>query len=99
MKTQVKERKGQRAPAAVKIGMSRQVVIPKRIHDDLGLAPGDYLEVEREGDRVVFTPKTFVERRLAEGLYDVRNGRVHGPFVSPSALIRSLRKTKKPNHS
>ena len=31
---------------AVKIGVSRQVVIPKKIHDKLGLAPGDYLEVE-----------------------------------------------------
>lgn len=26
--------------AAVKIGVSRQVVIPKKIHDTLGLAPG-----------------------------------------------------------
>ncbi len=32
---------------AVKIGASRQVVIPKRIYDQLGLTPGDYLEAFR----------------------------------------------------
>jgi len=29
----------------VKIGVSRQIVIPKTIHDQRGLQPGDYLEV------------------------------------------------------
>lgn len=99
MKTQAKDRKERRVASAVKIGVSRQVVIPKKIHDELGLAPGDYLEVEREGDRVVLTPKALVAKRLAEGLYDIRNGRVHGPFASPSALIKSLRKTKKSTNS
>jgi AbrB family looped-hinge helix DNA binding protein len=42
--------------AAVKIGVSRQVVIPKKIHDELGLAPGDYLEVKLQKGRVVLTP-------------------------------------------
>jgi AbrB family looped-hinge helix DNA binding protein len=89
----------QRRPLiAVKIGVSRQVVIPKKIHDHLGLAPGDYLEVALEGDRVVLTPKALVEKRLAEGLEDIRVGRVRGPFRSVPALIRSLRKTKKPKH-
>jgi len=31
---------------AVKLGMSRQVAIPKKIHDEIGLIPVDYLEVE-----------------------------------------------------
>lgn len=81
--------------AAVKIGTSRQVVIPKKIHDDLGLTPGDYLEVEVQRGKLVMTPKTLVnkevERRLTEGLDDVRRGRVHGPFSSGKALVRSLR--------
>ncbi len=33
----------------VKIGISRQVTIPKPIHDDLGLSPSDYLRVEQRG--------------------------------------------------
>ena len=92
MKTQSKTN---RATAVVKIGVSRQVSIPKRIHDQLGLEPGDYLEVALEGDRVILTPKALIEKRLAEGLDDIRNGRVSGPFRSASALVRSLRKVRK----
>ena len=81
--------------AAVKIGVTRQVVIPKKLHDQLGLEPGDYLEVELEGDHLVLTPKALVEKRLIEGLGDIRKGRVHGPFRSASALVRSLAGAKK----
>jgi AbrB family looped-hinge helix DNA binding protein len=90
--------------AAVRIGLSRKVVIPKRIHDKLRLAPGDYLEVELEKGRVVMTPKTLVEKRfkaelekrVAEGLEDFRAGRSYGPFVSAKNAVRFLRtETKK----
>jgi AbrB family looped-hinge helix DNA binding protein len=81
--------------AVVKIGVSRQVAIPKRLHDQLGLAPGDYLQVELEGDRLILTPKALIEKRLAEGLEDIRQGRLHGPFSSVPALLRSLHRTKK----
>jgi AbrB family looped-hinge helix DNA binding protein len=47
---------------AVKIGASRQVVIPKRLYDELGLAPGDYLEVELSRGKLTFTPKTLVDK-------------------------------------
>lgn len=79
----------------VKIGISRQVVIPKKIHDQLGLAPGDYLEVELREGKVVFTPKTLVdkriEKRLAEGLKDIKEGRVLGPFKTAKEAMRALR--------
>ena len=80
--------------AAVKIGVSRQVVIPKKIHDTLGLAPGDYLEVEVERGKVVMTPKALVdkplEKRLAESFEDFRKGRTYGPFNSAKAAVRAL---------
>ena len=85
-----------RLMAVVKIGVSRQVAIPKKLHDQLGLAPGDYLQVELEGDRLIVTPKALIEKRLAESLEDIRQGRVHGPFRSMPALLRSLHRTKKP---
>ncbi len=78
----------------VKIGTSRQVVIPKKIHDQLRLAPGDFLQVKLEAGKVVFTPKTLVDRyidsRLAKSLDDVRQGRVIGPFRSAKAMVRAL---------
>jgi AbrB family looped-hinge helix DNA binding protein len=91
---------GGRAMAAVKIGVSRQVVIPKKIHDELGLTPGDYLEVGVERGKVVMTPKALVdkrlEKRLAESFEDVRKGRTYGPFNSAKELVADLhRRTKK----
>lgn len=44
-----------------KIGQRRQVVIPKEIFDDLGLAVGDYVELERVQGTVVIKPKKLVD--------------------------------------
>lgn len=78
----------------VKLGASRQVVIPKTIHDKLGLQPGDYLQVDLAGGRVVFTPKTLVDKavdeRIAESMEDFAAGRSYGPFDSAEEAIRSL---------
>ncbi len=79
----------------VKIGVSRQVVIPKKIHDKLGLHPGDYLEVELKGNKLVLSPKALIEKRLAEGLEDIKKGRVYGPFRSVKAMLRSLHQESK----
>lgn len=86
--------KARAASAIVKIGVSRQVAIPKKLHDQMGLSPGDYLQVHLDGDRLILTPKAFIEKRLAEGLDDIREGRVRGPFRSASALLRSLHQMK-----
>src|ERR1700675_2285428 len=83
----------------VKIGVSRQVVIPKKIHDTLGLAPGDYLEVAVERGKVVMTPKALVdkriEKRLAESFENFRKGRTYGPFSSAKEAIEALDGPKK----
>jgi AbrB family looped-hinge helix DNA binding protein len=47
-----------------KVGVSRQIVIPKRLFDQLGLAPGDFLEVTLRGGSLVMTPKTLVDKPL-----------------------------------
>jgi hypothetical protein len=49
------------------------------------------------GDRVNSTRKALIEKRLAEGLEDIRQGRVHGPFKSVPALLRSLHRSKGAN--
>ena len=65
-------------------------MIPKKIHDRLNLSPGDYLEVELRGNKVVFTPKALVDKGIAEGLADLKAGRVSGPFKTAQELIRAL---------
>jgi AbrB family looped-hinge helix DNA binding protein len=82
--------------AAVKVGASRQVAIPKKLHDEMGLSPGDYLEVERRGNQLILTPKSLIEKRLAEALKDVKEGRVGGPYSTVDELISSLHGARRP---
>lgn len=90
--------------AAIKIGASRQVAIPKKIHEELHLRAGDYLEIELRNGTLVLTPKALVdkhlEERLSDALDDVKKGRVHGPFESAKEAVQSLRRSsKKPRKS
>ncbi len=83
-------------PPVARVGASRQVAIPKKLHDELGLATGDYIEFERKGNQLVLTPKEFIEKHLAEGLEDLRKGRVYGPFASVKDMLTSLHSVEKP---
>jgi AbrB family looped-hinge helix DNA binding protein len=49
----------------VKVGKSRQVVIPKELWDALNLEAGDFFEVIEDSGRLVFTPKQLVDRDQA----------------------------------
>ena len=84
------------APTTVKLGVSRQVVIPKKLHDHLGLKPGDYLEVEERHGRVVMTPKTLIDSRVhaafRESMEDFKSGRYSGPFDTVDKATASLHK-------
>ena len=87
-----------------KLGQRRQVVIPKEICDELGLAEGDFVEVTRAEGKIIITPKNLVDmdemltpaqravidERLAESLEDIKEGRIYGPFNSVDAMVRSL---------
>ncbi len=44
-----------------KVGQRRQVVIPKDICEELGLAVGDYVEVQQVKGTVVIKPKKIVD--------------------------------------
>ena len=78
--------------SAVKVGVSRQVAIPKKLHDQLGLTPGDYLEIVLRGGKLILTPKQLIDKRLGEAEDDVRHGRVLGPFSSSKQAMKALRK-------
>ena len=103
------ERKGGAMPIS-KLGQRRQVVIPKEVWDELGLEIGGYVEVQRVNGTVVIKPKKIVDADevltpeqkavidagIAEGLEDIRQGRVSGVFSSAPELTRYLhQQTKK----
>ena len=56
--------------SAVKIGASRQVIIPKKVYEMLGLSTGDYLDVTVQDGSLLMSPKTLVDkpRRAEEGV-------------------------------
>jgi len=107
--TRTIERRGVVMPIG-KIGQRRQVVIPKEIFEALGLQTGDFVEVTQVKRTVVITPKKIVDAdevltpeqkaqidaRLAEGLRDIAQGRMYGPFHSVESMVESLHKTKAP---
>jgi AbrB family looped-hinge helix DNA binding protein len=72
----------------VKVQEKGQVTLPTKIRREVGLDPGDYVTIEREGDRIVLIPQEIAPRHpeidaaIAEGLADIRAGRVSPAFDS-----------------
>lgn len=69
-----------------------QVVIPAAVRRQVRIGVGDLLEAKAEGGRIILTPKSVIDRRLAEALDDLKADRVHGPFRSVEEMIGSLGK-------
>lgn len=77
----------------VKVGSHHQVVIPKQVRDDLGIEPGDYVEISRSRSGAVIrrqpevdVPETVeklgpkARASLNAALKDVAEGRVGPPL-------------------
>jgi AbrB family looped-hinge helix DNA binding protein len=67
-----------------------QIVIPQHVREQIHIEVGDFLEADVEDGKITFTPKSLVDRHLAEGLEDARQGRTHGPYASADAAIAAL---------
>lgn len=68
-----------------------QVVIPQALREQIGIQVGDMLEAKVERGKITFTPKSVVDRGIAESLADFKAGRSFGPFDSAKDLVTSLR--------
>ena len=53
------------------------------------------MEVKVERGKITFTPKTLVDRRIAEGLADFEAGRSFGPYKTHKEFISGLRRESK----
>ncbi|MGA3025331.1 MAG: AbrB/MazE/SpoVT family DNA-binding domain-containing protein [Bryobacteraceae bacterium] len=69
-----------------------QVVIPQRVREQIGVSVGDVFEARAEKGRIVFEPKSVVDRGIAESLADFENGRSFGPFDTHAEFVASLHK-------
>ena len=79
----------------IKVKTKGQVTLPTAIREQAGLNVGDLLEAKIERGRITLTPKTLVDLRLAEGLKDIEEGRIQGPFNTSEELATSLHRTTK----
>jgi AbrB family looped-hinge helix DNA binding protein len=74
----------------VKVKTKYQVTLPTGVRQRVGLKVGDLLEAKVERGKITLTPQAPIAPGIAEGLDDIKKGRVHGPFHSADDLLRSL---------
>jgi AbrB family looped-hinge helix DNA binding protein len=67
-----------------------QVTIPSTLRERVGLDVGDLLEARIHRGVITLTPKRVVDRRIAEGLEDLRAGRSYGPYSSVAEAIEAF---------
>jgi len=79
----------------VKVKGKYQVTLPSSVREEVGVAVGDILEATVEKGKITLTPKSIVDRDIAEGLEDFKKGRSIGPFKTADAATRALRQATK----
>ena len=76
----------------VKVQEKGQITLPAKIRNAVGLHTGDVVMIEKQGDRIVLIPQAVVARDpvtdtyIAEGLRDIRAGRMTPAFPNMEAL-------------
>lgn len=74
-----------------------QVVIPHKLRRSITIKVGDYMEARAEKGSIVLTPKTVLDKEIAQGLAEYKSGQFHGPFNTHEEMIKFLHKqVKKP---
>lgn len=81
--------------ALVKIKEKYQVTLPAALREKAGLEVGDLLDAKVEGNKITLTPKSVLDRELAQALKEIEQGKTFGPFSSAKDLIRSLNREAK----
>ena len=87
--------------ALVKVRTKYQVTLPTAVCEQANLDVGDMLEARVEKGRITLTPKSLIDRRIAEGLEDIKRGREYGPYSSVAEAMaafekRGLKAAKRP---
>lgn len=73
-----------------------QVVIPQHVRDAIGVSVGDVFEAKAEKGKIVFEPKSIVDRGIAESMAEFKAGHSFGPFATHKQFLAALhQETKK----
>ncbi len=79
----------------VKVKDKYQVTLPTAVRDEAGVAIGDILEAKVVNGKITLTPKSVIDRGIAEGLADFKKGRFIGPFDNADVAVKALRQAAK----
>ncbi len=83
----------------VKIKTKYQVTLPSELRKRVGVQIGDLLEARIERGRITLTPKTVIDRGIAESLEEFKKGRSYGPFDTAEEMLVSLQRNVKKLHT
>lgn len=72
------------------VAVKNKFQIVQHIREQVHVEIGDFLEASVEDGKITFTPKSLVDRHLAEGLEDSKQRRTHGPYTNAKDAIKEL---------
>jgi AbrB family looped-hinge helix DNA binding protein len=78
--------------AIVTVKNKYQVVIPRSVRDEIGVAIGDVFDARVRNGRIVYEPKAIVDRGIAKSVEEFKAGRAHGPFATHDRFLAALHK-------
>ena len=79
----------------VRLHKKGQVTLPIGLRKRVRIGEGDLLDARIERGRITRTPKSLVDRQIAESEEDYRKGRFYGPFKTAEEMIASLQRELK----
>src|SRR5687767_5961410 len=92
----------------VKVGTKNQVVIPKSVRAQLGVKPGDYVEISFNQNKALIRHKPEAVRytdepigpktraAIRQGLKEIKEGKTYEPFDNIQDLLADLHRRSRP---
>ena len=74
----------------IRILKKGQITLPAGLRLKARIGEGDLLDARLSRGGILLTPKTLVDRHIAESEKDYREGRSYGPFDTADEMIASL---------
>ena len=74
----------------VRVKTKYQVTLPTAVREQAGVRLGDLLEAKVEEGKITLTPKSVIDRGIAESLEEFKKGLSYGPFKTAEEMLASL---------
>ncbi|MBI2356185.1 MAG: AbrB/MazE/SpoVT family DNA-binding domain-containing protein [Candidatus Doudnabacteria bacterium] len=79
----------------VKVKNKYQVTLPAYVRKQAGIEIGDILEAKIENGKIMLSPQSTIDKRLAKALEEIEKGQTYGPFDTAEEMITALHREVK----